>query len=112
VSHEAWRYWLREERGKLPEASKPPRERRRASDGAHYALRSRILELDSLDQRVTLEMQAEMWRDGTLEAVEDHVLKINLYFKNEPVLMLVQARLRWVPAIPFTPEAFVRRHTE
>jgi hypothetical protein len=36
------------ERGALPEAPKPPSERRRASDGAEYALRSRIVELDPL----------------------------------------------------------------
>ena len=63
-----WRYWLREERGALPEAPKPPRERRRASDVAEYALRSRIVELDPLSQRVTLAMHAEQWRDGLLQA--------------------------------------------
>jgi SAM-dependent methyltransferase len=86
-----WRYWLREERGKLPEASKPPRERRRASDGAEYALRSRILELDPLEQQVSLEMRAERWRDGVLDAEEHHALTINLYFKNELLLMLERA---------------------
>jgi hypothetical protein len=69
-----WRSWLREERGRLPEASKPPCERHRASDGAELALRSRILELDPLEQRVTLEMHAERWRDGVLDAKEDHAL--------------------------------------
>jgi hypothetical protein len=54
------------ERGRLPEASKPPCERHRASDGAELALRSRILELDPLEQRVTLEMHAERWRDHAL----------------------------------------------
>jgi SAM-dependent methyltransferase len=86
-----WRFWLRKERAALPEASKPPRARRRASDGAEYALRSRIVELEPLDQRVTLEMHAEMWRDGTLQAEEDHVLNIGLYFRNELLLMLERA---------------------
>jgi SAM-dependent methyltransferase len=86
-----WRYWLREERGALPEAAEPPTARRRASDGSEYALRSRIIELAPLDQRVTLAMHAEQWRDGELEAEEDHELTIGLYFKNEMVLMLERA---------------------
>jgi SAM-dependent methyltransferase len=87
-----WRYWLREERGALPEAPKPPRgDRRRASDGAEYALRSRIVELEPLAQRVTLEMHAEQWRDGVLQAKEDHLLNIGLYFRNELHLMLERA---------------------
>ena len=86
-----WRYWPRDERTRLPEAFKTPRERRRAPNGAEYALHPRILELDALEQCVTLEMHAELWRNGTIEAQEDHTLTINLYFKNELVLMLEQA---------------------
>jgi hypothetical protein len=40
------------------------------------ALRSRIAELEPLDQRVTLAMHAEHWRDGVLQAEEDHLLTI------------------------------------
>lgn len=83
-----WKYWLKEERANLPEAAQPPGERRLASDGAEYTLRSRIVELDPLEQHVTLEMRAEMWRDGELEAEELHRLDIGLYFKNELLLML------------------------
>jgi SAM-dependent methyltransferase len=86
-----WRYWLERERAALPEASKPPRERRRGSDGTEYALRSRIVDLDPLDQRVTLEMHAEQWRDGSLELAEDRLLTINLYFRNELLLLLERA---------------------
>jgi SAM-dependent methyltransferase len=83
-----WRYWLGEERSALPEAQNTPGKRRRASDGAEYGLRSRILELDPLEQRVTLAMHAEQWRDGLLQREEDHLLNINLYFRNELLLML------------------------
>ena len=86
-----WRYWLKEERGALPEARKPPRERRRAPDGAEYALRSRIVELEPMTQRVTLAMRAEQWRDGVLQTHEDHLLNIGLYFRNELLLMLERA---------------------
>ena len=68
-----------------------PRSLRTAPDGSELGLRSRIVELDPLAQRVTYEMHAEQWRDGTLEAEEDHVLNIGLYLKNELLLMLEQA---------------------
>ncbi len=83
-----WKYWLKDDRAALPEAMRPAGERRRASDGAEYALRSRAVDLDPLGQHVTLEMHAEIWRDGTLESEEDHTLNIGLYFKNELLLML------------------------
>jgi hypothetical protein len=72
----------------LPESAESPRERRPASDGSEYGLRSRLVELDPLEQRVTLAMHAERWGEGTLEAHEDHLLTIGPYFKNELVLML------------------------
>jgi SAM-dependent methyltransferase len=89
-SHQ-WRYWTKEKRGALPEAPEPPRKRRRASDGAEYALRSRIVELDPLDQRVELAMHVEQWRDGELVADEDHRLTIRMYFRDELLLMLERA---------------------
>ncbi len=36
-------------------------------------------------------MHAEQWRDGVLEAEEDHGLSIGLYFRNEVLLMLERA---------------------
>ena len=84
-------YWLKDERALLPEAPRPPEGRRRASDGVEYALNARVVELDPLDQRVTLEMHAEMWRDETLQSEETHTLDIGLYFKNELLLMLERA---------------------
>jgi SAM-dependent methyltransferase len=86
-----WRYWLTEERSTLPEAAEPVSRRRRSRDGTDYGLRSRILELDPLEQRVTLAMHAEQWREDELQTEEDHVLTIGLYFKNELLLMLARA---------------------
>lgn len=85
---EQWGYWLKEERSSLPELAERPARRRPAPNGAEYGLRSRILELDPLEQTVTLEMHAERWRDGELEAEETHRLDIGLYFRNELLLML------------------------
>ena len=86
-----WQYWTSEGRRALPEELPPPRERRLASDGAEYTLRGRVVELDPLEQRVTLVMHAERWRDGSLEAEEDRTLTINLYFGAELLLMLERA---------------------
>ena len=86
-----WRYWTSEGRRALPEELPPPRERRLASDGAEYTLRGRVVDLDPLEQRVSLEMHAERWRDGELDAAEDRTLTINLYFRNELLLMLERA---------------------
>lgn len=78
-----WRAWTADARGTLPEPPKPLGERRLASDGAEYALRSRILAVDPLAQRVTYGIHAERWRDGARELEEDHVLDVNVYFPNE-----------------------------
>lgn len=86
-----WQYWLKDERAELPEAAGRPQSLRPASDGSQLGLRSRIVELNPLAQRVTYEMHAEQWRDEVLEAEQDHVLNIGLYFKNELLLMLERA---------------------
>jgi len=86
-----WGYWIADGRRALPEGLPPPRERRLASDGAEYTLRGRVVDLDPLEQRVTLLMHAERWRDGALDAAEDRTLTINLYFRNELQLMLERA---------------------
>jgi SAM-dependent methyltransferase len=83
-----WRYWQKDELASLPEAADRPKSLRPASDGTELGLRSRVVDFDPLAQRVTYEMRAEQWRDGTLEAEEEHTLTINLYFKNELVMML------------------------
>jgi SAM-dependent methyltransferase len=89
-----WRYWPKDGRAALPEAAAPPGERRRAPNGAEYALRSRILRLDPLEQMVTLEMHAQRWRDDVLEAEETHQLDIVLYFENELLLLLERVGFR------------------
>jgi SAM-dependent methyltransferase len=86
-----WRYWTTAGRRDLPEERPAARERRLASDGAEYTLRGRAVDLDALEQRITLEMHAERWRNGELDAAEDRRLTINLYFRNELLLLLERA---------------------
>ena len=86
-----WDLWQAAGRATLPRPRRPPGERRSGSDGAEYELRSRALALDPLEQRLTLEMQAFMWRDGELLAEDELELTLTLYFKDEIVLMLERA---------------------
>ncbi len=86
-----WALWPRESRAGLPEPAKVPDRRRRASDGSELGLSARVVELDPLEQAQILEICVERWQDGALEAEETHRLNVNLYFKNELVLMLEKA---------------------
>ncbi len=86
-----WRFWLSGERDELPEPWPPPGNRKRASDGSELELRSRVVDLDRLDQSVRFEMRASEWRDGELITEEEHSLSMRLYFKDELVLMLERA---------------------
>lgn len=86
-----WEYWQSDGRATLPRPRRPPGKRRTGSDGTEYELRSRVLSLDPLEQRLTMEMQASMWRDGELVAEDEHLLTLTLYFKDEIVLMLERA---------------------
>jgi SAM-dependent methyltransferase len=47
------------------------------------------LDVDGCD--VSADMRAYMWRDGDLLAEEGHRITINLYFRNELLLMLERA---------------------
>ena len=85
-----WPLWQKDERRALP---KPWLElgagdRRQGSDGTEYELRSRVVELDPVSQCVTLEMRADMWRDGEHVAGEEHVLRMSIYFTQELISLL------------------------
>ena len=87
----SWKYWEKEARAELPRPWGEPGERRRGADGAEYALRARLVDLDPLAQQTSYEMRAWMWRDGELVAEEEHRLDMTLYFTHEIVLMLERA---------------------
>ena len=91
---QGWQYWQHEQRATLPRMPRPsgePANRDVGSDGTEYELRSRLLDVDPLEQRVSMRMQASMWRDGELVAEETYPLTLTLYFKDEIVLMLERA---------------------
>jgi hypothetical protein len=51
----------------------------------------RLAALDPLDQRLTYELRASMWREGTLVAEEEHSLTERMYFRDELVALLENA---------------------
>ena len=86
-----WSRWPAGGRDRMPRPWGGDPERRRASNGDELALQSRLVELDPLQQRATMEIRASLWRGGALAVEEEHTLTINLYFTNELVLMLERA---------------------
>jgi hypothetical protein len=51
----------------------------------------RIVDVDPLEQVVTLQIRVELWREDQLVAEEERTLKGQKYFKNELLMMLEQA---------------------
>lgn len=62
--------------------------REQDANGDEIELRARVVDLDPMEQQLTLEMRAELWRKGRLEEQEERLLKENLYFRNEILLLL------------------------
>ncbi len=88
---EGWSSWLPEERRRLPQAWPTTGARRRAANGDELEERVRLVDLDPLEQRLTLEIRAALWQAGQLVAEEEHTLVETLYFRNEILLLLQQA---------------------
>jgi len=83
-----WQFWKQEARHELPRQYGDEGDRRTASDGTELELRSRLVAVDPLAQRVTGETRASMWRDGELVAEEEHTIAMTLYFTPELELLL------------------------
>jgi SAM-dependent methyltransferase len=86
-----WQFWKKEARHELPREYPEEGERRVASDGSELELRSRLVSVDPLAQRVMGATRAALWRDGELIADEEHAIAMTLYFTHEVVLMLERA---------------------
>lgn len=88
-----WRYWQAEGRAAIPREWEPleQAERRSAADGSELALQARVVDLDPLEQRLSYEMRAGLWRDGELVQREEYTLRLNLYFMHELLLLLERA---------------------
>ena len=94
-----WRFWLNEERRNLPEAWPSSGRRKAAANGEEIELRIRIAALDPLDQIITRQIQAMLWRDGQVIKQEEYTLLERLYFRNEVIAMLTQAGFRTIDVL-------------
>jgi SAM-dependent methyltransferase len=88
---EEWSAWLPEERRRLPQEWPETGDRRRAANGDELEERIRLVDLDPLEQRLTLQIRAVLWRDGQRVSEEEHTMVASLYFRNELLLMLERA---------------------
>jgi SAM-dependent methyltransferase len=86
-----WNEWLAENRQQLDPDFWTEGSRERAADGSEYRMRSRLADLDPLEQVLTLQMRAERWQGAQLVGAEERTLTSNIYFKHELLLMLQQA---------------------
>lgn len=86
-----WRYWVKEERQKLPEPWPSDGWRKSASNGEEIELRSRLAAFDPLEQVARREIRAILLRDGQTIKQEEYTLLESLYFRNELLAMLALA---------------------
>jgi hypothetical protein len=76
-------------------------------------MRSRIADLDPLEQVLTLQYWAQRWQGEQLLGEEERTLTSNIYFKNELLMMLKQAGFDEVTVQgDFTDEAATPEHGE
>jgi SAM-dependent methyltransferase len=83
-----WPYWA--DPAALPEPW-PESEPRRVSDGSEIRLRTRVTQVDPLDQTIAHDMWAQRLRDGEVVEEERYTLTERMYFRDELVLLLERA---------------------
>jgi SAM-dependent methyltransferase len=86
-----WSFWLPEERRRLPQAWPATGDRRQTADGDELESRVRLVDLDPLEQRHTLQIRATLWRTGQQVEEEEYTFQGISYFRNELLLLLDQA---------------------
>jgi SAM-dependent methyltransferase len=103
---QGWRYWTKEGREALPETF-DERRWRRTTDGSEIALRSRVVDVDPLAQRLVMEMQPSLRRGDEVIEEATLTLAMTLYTAEHIQLMLevagfedVQLRDNWTDAKP------------
>jgi len=86
-----WQMWLKDNRETLPQSWPAEGSRQIAAAGFDLIYRSRLLDIDPLEQTFLREIRIEKWQDGALVAQEERTLRGNMYFKNEVIYMLQAA---------------------
>ena len=87
VDSRSWQRWVH---GHQPELPGPwsKSDRRTAADGTELEIKTRLLELDPLEQSYVREIRIEHYRDEELLGREQYDLAGSMYLKNELELML------------------------
>ena len=88
---ERWPYWLPEHRQRLPESWPETGTRKQTANGDEIEFRVRVVDVDPMAQRETLQIRAALWRKGKLVEEEEHTLQENLYFRQDLEVLLVNA---------------------
>lgn len=83
VNEEQWARWLPGHRTGVPRPWPESGDRKRTADGDEIELIARLAELDPLAQRLTYEMRARLWHDGSIVREETSSLDESLYFTQE-----------------------------
>lgn len=86
-----WGYWRSGERQGLPRPWRDQGDRRTLADGSEIELRTRLVDVDPLAQRVAFDMRALLWRGDELLAEEESSIAMTVYFTHELELMLERA---------------------
>ena len=86
-----WPLWLPENREQLPQPWSDSGMRKQAADGDELALGGRLVALDPLEQRLTMQIRVTLVRGGRRVAEEEHTFQATLYFRNEVLLLLERA---------------------
>jgi SAM-dependent methyltransferase len=93
-SPESWQRWLPDGRKELPEDWRPDPSTRVAKDGTEHRAYFRLVAVDPLEQTYTREVRLEKGQPGEVAASEQHMLRENIYLKQEVLLMLQVAGFR------------------
>jgi hypothetical protein len=92
----SWELWTSDKRKALPQPWPANSPGRVAADGSQHFGLFRIIQLDPLEQSYTRQVHLEKWQSGKLAVTEEYILRGNIYFKNEMLLMLRLAGFREV----------------
>ena len=85
-----WITWAKDYRPTLPSRWSKPKSNK-LPDGSDLVLQTRTIEFDPMEQYYVREIRVEEWKDEVLLERHEDRLRLNIYLKNEIVLMLKTA---------------------
>jgi hypothetical protein len=107
---EGWRYWTKDGRAKLPEDFDED-VWIGTEQGDEYRLRSRVVDFDPVEQRITMEMQGSMRRGDELVVQETRTIVVAAYTAAHLELLLESTGFRDIQMLDNWTDAPVSRDT-